>query len=110
MFDSVKELRKRGKRPVIRLTPAALVRTPKRAVGRPRVYPEGEPLAARYLGRRGNSRPRCMARGCRTFLKRDQEAACSQVCADRIVNEALEKLVQCRVTKKQLLELYDGYE
>jgi hypothetical protein len=106
MFDRVKELRKKGKRPIIRLTPAALIPKPVRGPGRPRKYPPGHPLASRYRGRRGKSRPRCLAKGCPNMLKINQEAACSPVCADRIVNDALLRLKQCGVSKAALVDLY----
>lgn len=106
MFDQVKALRKSGKRPVIRLTPAAIIPVEKRRRGRPRKFPEGTPLSVRYRGKRGRGRPTCMARGCYRMLRMHQEAACSDVCASRIINDALMRLKQCGVTKEQLLDLY----
>jgi hypothetical protein len=40
------------------------------------------------------------------MLKINQEAACSPVCADRIVNDALLRLKQCGVSKAALVDLY----
>ena len=106
MYDRVKELRKAGKRPVIKLTPGALVTVPKLPTGRPRKYREGESRAPHYVGCRGKSIPRCMAKGCRQMLRMHQAAACSDVCADRIINDALLRLKACGVKKDELLELY----
>lgn len=106
MFEQVKELRKRGKTPVIKLTPGMFVPKPKLPHGRPRKYPPHEPVAARYRGRRGKNRPYCLAKGCRRCLRINQEIACSEACEARIINDAILRLHQCRVTKEQLLEMY----
>jgi hypothetical protein len=106
MFDRIKELRKQGKTPVIKLTPGLFIPTPKLPRGRPRKYPVGEHVASRYRGRRGKHRPYCMAKGCDRELRIHQEAACSEACESRIINDALLRLKQCRVTKEELLNLY----
>jgi hypothetical protein len=106
MFDEIKDLRKKGKRPVIRLTPAARIVRPKLPHGRPRKYPPGTTMPERYRGRRGNGKPRCLAKGCTKTLRMHQEAACSDVCENRIINDALWRLKQCKVSLDRLIELY----
>lgn len=108
MFDKVKELRKQGKTPVITLPPGSFVPIPKLPRGRPRKYHPDDHRAARYKGRRGKNRPYCLARGCNKLLHVDQEVSCSEMCESRIINDALLRLSQCKVTKEQLLSLYDG--
>lgn len=104
--DHIKALRRQGKNPIIELTAAALIKTPKRATGRPRKYPEGFPLSARYVGKRGRARPTCGARGCSKSLRMNQRMACSDVCESSIINDAIYRLKQCGVTLAQLQELY----
>lgn len=107
MFDKVKELRRQGKTPVIKLPPGAFVPRQKLRPGRPRKYHADDPVASRYVGRRGKNRPYCLARGCNRPLRIHQVAACSEICEAQIVNDALLRLRQCHVTKDELLKLYD---
>jgi hypothetical protein len=106
MFDEGKALRKKGKRPVIRLTAAARVVKPVRGRGRPPKWPPGTPMPLRYRGLRGKGKPRCLAKGCTKTLRMHQEAACSDVCENRIINDALWRLKQCKVSLDRLIELY----
>lgn len=106
MFDKVKALRKQGKTPVIKLSPGLLIRKQKLPRGRPRKYPPDDPRAARYVGRRGKNRPYCQARGCKRYLRVNQLIACSEACESRIINDAIMRLKECRLTKEQLIEMY----
>jgi hypothetical protein len=58
------------------------------------------------VGRRGKSRPRCVAKGCGRMLRQNQAAACSDQCADRIINTAILHLKQCGITLEELTRLY----
>jgi hypothetical protein len=102
--DHIQGALKEGKRPQVEVNPGAEVVMPKRPTGRPRVYPEGVPRYFRYLGLHGRARPRCLARGCKNMLKRDQKAACSPQCADAIFNRCIWLLRLIEATPEEILK------
>lgn len=103
----VAHLLKQGKLPTIVLPPSARHVKPKRPRGRPRKYPVGADEAYGYVGRRGKSRPVCMAKGCNTRLKIHQVVTCSDACADQLFNYAISILQKLGVKKTELLEQYE---
>lgn len=105
--SSIEEALKNNRRPVIKLLPSAEIKLPKRPRGRPRLYPEGTPRYYRYAGLHGRSRPRCLAKRCTHLLRRDQKAACSPECADKIFNHALWLLDLLGTTKEEIVNHFD---
>jgi hypothetical protein len=102
-------LLKQGKRPAITLHPAIEVIMPKRPfrAGRPRVRDPND-LYARYAGRRGKAQPKCLARGCKQYLRIWRKGACSEWCADAIFNQALMLLRSIDATREEIFEHYQN--
>lgn len=106
VWEQVEELVAAGKGVTIRLTEAQEVKFHKNRKLETRVHRE-RPWET-YLGStKGTTRPRCYAKGCRTYLKKDQPVACSQKCADQIIEESLRYLA---LLEYHLIERLDEYE
>jgi len=93
--DALQEMIKSGKRPRVLLSPAIEIRIPKRRGRVPLTdqrLPKHRRFAARYVGRRGVSKPHCLARGCDNYLKIHQVGFCSDDCANITYNRAQDLL------------------
>lgn len=106
VWDEVRGLLNEGRGVLITLDEAQEVHRPKRR-GRPRRI--GPITYDHYAGARGLAlnRPRCKAKGCDTFLKRDQPLFCSDECSHQTVNECLMVLA---IEHYHLVERVDEYE
>ena len=106
MIEDVRRALRENKRPKVTIFPSMVTVIPSRRRGRPRLYRDETRRWQGHAGQRGASWPRCLARGCRTFLKRHQAGYCSASCEDKAVNEALDLLRRAHVTEAALLALW----
>ena len=111
LAQQIAEVLATGWRPVVSLFPGMQVVPPKQPRrGRPRVRQPGHPYAHyrddRVKGNRAISPPRCLMRGCRKRLRRDQRGACCETHAAWVVNDALVRLHAVDVTGAELKEWY----
>ncbi len=103
--DLINQVLRAQRRPVVDVFPGMQVVTPTRRPGRPCTRDPQRPFA-HYRSVRGKGRPRCLSRGCQKRLHVSQLGACSDRCADAVVNEALYMLRAVGVTPTELIELY----
>ena len=102
----IRAILRSGKYPRITLLPGTQIYIPKRRVGRPRVRTQGMPFKHYKDPRSGKTQARCLAKGCSRRLRSNQRGACSEGCADQIVNQSLLALRLVGVPKTELLEIY----
>lgn len=89
IWDQVDLLAEQGKAPVIKISPSAEVREPKRRPGRPRQKREGAPEAAHWSIRTpAGYRMTCRASGCQKKLRKGQ-IVCSRACEDAVREECV---------------------
>lgn len=93
---------RRGKRPVITISPGLQVVPPKRPRGRPRTR-DPQNRYAHFAAKHGSTYPYCRAKGCRNYLKMHQTIACSQECADQIFNYAMNLLRNIQASAEEIL-------
>ena len=110
--EQIAESLKAGRRPIIECRPGMQVFPPKQPrPGRPRVRRADHPYAHyrddRVKGNRAVSPPRCLKRGCRKRLRRDQRGTCCESHAAWVVNDALVRLHAVDVTSAELREWFE---
>lgn len=106
----VADLVKQGRQPSLLLPPSQILPKVKHGKnGRPRVnytHDNKYDELKGHAGRRGKKWPRCYARGCEKYLKKNQKLVCSDACFETVFNHALTLLYKLGITKQQFLDSY----